>query len=79
MEESPNGKFPGPREPIAANSPPPVHDYQNFQMYLQKRAGENEGRSSSSNQQHHCDGHDDMGCFRVLIYIFFYGRNIFFD
>ncbi|KAG8042143.1 hypothetical protein G9C98_000134 [Cotesia typhae] len=68
LEESQNGKFPGPREPIAANSPPPVHDYQNFQMYLQKRAGENEGRSSSGNQQNHCDGHDDMGCFRIRLY-----------
>ncbi|XP_034944592.1 uncharacterized protein spz6 [Chelonus insularis] len=66
LEENQNGKFPGPREPIAG-SPPPVHDYQNFQMYLQKRAGENEGRSSTS-QQHHCDGVDDMGCFQVRLY-----------
>lgn len=63
LEEDQKNKLPGPREPVAG-APPPVHDYQNFQMYLQKRAGENEGRSSAS-QQHHCDGVDDMGCFQV--------------
>jgi hypothetical protein len=63
LEENQNGRLPGPREPVAG-SPPPVQDYQNFQMYLQKRAGESEGRSSSN----HCDGVDEMGCFQVRLY-----------
>ncbi|CAB0036272.1 unnamed protein product [Trichogramma brassicae] len=76
-----NGRFPGPRDPVAG-SPPPVHDFQNYQQYLQKRAGESEGRSSggtspsssssssssSSPAGHHCDGVDDMGCFQVRLY-----------
>ncbi|KAK0085367.1 hypothetical protein PV325_005318 [Microctonus aethiopoides] len=65
LEEDVNNKLPRPREPVAG-SPPPIQDYQNFQMYLQKRAGENEGRSSTT--QHHCDGVDDMGCFQVRLY-----------
>ncbi|XP_011305213.1 uncharacterized protein spz6 [Fopius arisanus] len=64
IEENPGGRLPGLREPVAG-SPPPVQDYQNFQMYLQKRAGENEGRSAN---QHHCDGVDETGCFQVRLY-----------
>jgi hypothetical protein len=71
LEESQNGRLPGPREPVVG-SPPPVHDFQNYQQYLQKRAGEIEGRSSGGvsplpgAQSHHCDGVDDMGCFQVI-------------
>lgn len=68
LEENASGKLPGLREPVAG-SPPPVQDYQNFQMYLQKRAGENEGRSA--NQQHHCDGMDERGCFQVSLQLYF--------
>ncbi|XP_015604526.1 uncharacterized protein LOC107272166 [Cephus cinctus] len=67
LEENQNGKLPSAaREPIAG-SPPPVHDFQNYQQYLQKRAGESEGRSSPGSQQH-CDGMDEMGCFQVRLY-----------
>lgn len=56
------------RDPVAG-SPPPVHDFQNYQQYLQKRANTGgEARNSGSGsgqQQHHCDGVDEMGCFQV--------------
>lgn len=65
LEENQNNRLPGPRDPVTG-SPPPVYDFQNYQQYLQKRAGENEGRSSSGSQPHHCDGVDDMGCFQVF-------------
>ncbi|XP_001604933.2 uncharacterized protein LOC100121327 [Nasonia vitripennis] len=83
LEETQGGRLPGPRDPVAG-SPPPVHDFQNYQQYLQKRAGESEGRSSGagigsgvspvqtssagSTAGHHCDGVDDMGCFQVRLY-----------
>lgn len=67
LEENQNNRFPGPRDPVTG-SPPPVYDFQNYQQYLQKRAGENEGRSSSGSQSHHCDGVDEMGCFQVRLY-----------
>ncbi|XP_015512643.1 uncharacterized protein spz6 [Neodiprion pinetum] len=72
LEENQNARLPGPREPVAG-SPPPVHDFQNYQQYLQKRAGESEARSNSGSQfqqqqQQHCDGVDDMGCFQVRLY-----------
>lgn len=62
LEENQNSRFSGLRD--TAGSPPPVHDFQNYQQYLQKRAGENEARNSGS--QHHCDGVDEMGCFQVI-------------
>ena len=64
-ETKPGGRLPGPRDPVAV-SPPPVHDFQNYQQYLQKRAGESEGRSSGGSSTHHCDGVDEMGCFQVI-------------
>ncbi|XP_012260646.1 uncharacterized protein LOC105688707 [Athalia rosae] len=74
LEENQNTRLPGPREPVSG-SPPPVHDFQNYQQYLQKRAGESEGRSSGKSQfsqqqqqQQHCDGVDEMGCFQVRLY-----------
>lgn len=54
----------GTRDPVAG-SPPPVHDFQNYQQYLQKRASTGEARNSGGAQQHHCDGVDEMGCFQV--------------
>lgn len=62
VEENQNSRINGLRD--IAGSPPPVHDFQNYQQYLQKRAGENEARNSGS--QHHCDGVDEMGCFQVI-------------
>lgn len=62
VEENQNSRINGLRD--VAGSPPPVHDFQNYQQYLQKRAGENEARNSGS--QHHCDGVDEMGCFQVI-------------
>ncbi|XP_014203484.1 uncharacterized protein LOC106635844 [Copidosoma floridanum] len=48
LEESPSGgRLPGPPRDPVAGSPPPVQDFQNYQQYLQKRAGESEARSSS--------------------------------
>ncbi|KAL2743056.1 hypothetical protein V1477_008545 [Vespula maculifrons] len=67
LEGSQSDRFPGPRDPVVG-VPPPVHDFQNYQQYLQKRAGENEARNSGSSQQHHCDGVDEMGCFQVRLY-----------
>ena len=63
LEENQNSRIAGLKD--AAGSPPPVHDFQNYQQYLQKRAGENEARNSGSSQ-HHCDGVDEMGCFQVI-------------
>ncbi|XP_020280012.1 uncharacterized protein LOC109852867 [Pseudomyrmex gracilis] len=58
----------GTRDPVAG-SPPPVHDFQNYQQYLQKRASTGEARSGGGGaQQHHCDGVDEMGCFQVRLY-----------
>lgn len=71
LEENQNRRFPGLRDPVSG-SPPPVHDFQNYQQYLQKRAGENEGRSTGpSNSQQHCDGVDEMGCFQVIKHLEF--------
>lgn len=48
------------RRPVATENPPPVHDFQNYQQYLQKRAGQNEqvtpasrisGASTSSSKE----------------------------
>lgn len=56
------------RQPVSPDSPPPVQDFQNYQQYLQKRAGvaeeapENKGDSKRST---HCDGVDEIGCFQV--------------
>ncbi|XP_011262879.1 uncharacterized protein LOC105255344 [Camponotus floridanus] len=55
------------RDPVAG-SPPPVHDFQNYQQYLQKRATTGEARNNGGSQQHHCDGVDEMGCFQVRLY-----------
>ncbi|XP_068965472.1 uncharacterized protein spz6 isoform X1 [Bombus flavifrons] len=65
LEENQNSRINSLRD--TAGSPPPVHDFQNYQQYLQKRAGENEARNSGSSQ-HHCDGVDEMGCFQVRLY-----------
>lgn len=58
----------GTRDPVAG-SPPPVHDFQNYQQYLQKRASTGEARNNGSSQQHHCDGVDEMGCFQVRSFL----------
>lgn len=58
----------GTRDAVAG-SPPPVHDFQNYQQYLQKRASTGEARNNGSSQ-HHCDGVDEMGCFQVRKFYF---------
>ena len=70
IDENQNRKFNGLRSPVNG-SPSPVHDFQNYQQYLQKHAGENEGRNTGSQ---HCDGVDEMGCFQVIILIKIYGN-----
>lgn len=63
-------QVPANRDPVTG-SPPPVHDFQNYQQYLQRRAGsDNVGRSSSGSSQHHCDGVDEHGCFQVSFFFF---------
>nr|XP_012229452.1 PREDICTED: LOW QUALITY PROTEIN: uncharacterized protein LOC105676281 [Linepithema humile] len=57
----------GTRDPVAG-SPPPVHDFQIIQQYLQKRASNRGGTTVDGAQQHHCDGVDEMGCFQVRLY-----------
>lgn len=64
LEENQGGIGSATRDPIAG-SPPPVHDFQNYQQYLQKRASTGEARNNGGSQQHHCDGVDEMGCFQV--------------
>jgi len=64
-QEVDSGSAPATREPVVG-LPPPVHDFQNYQQYLQKRASTGEARDSSG-QPHHCDGVDEMGCFQVKI------------
>ena len=39
------------RRPVSTEKPPPVYDFQNYQQYLQKRAGEGEPRIISANLQ----------------------------
>ncbi|KAH8346346.1 hypothetical protein KR084_006321, partial [Drosophila pseudotakahashii] len=57
---------------------PSVQDFQDYQQYLQKRAGvatASDGTSSngggsgaSAPSDAHCDGHDELGCFQVRLY-----------
>lgn len=52
-------------------SAPPVHDFQNYQQFLQKRAGASNGddlTQSNGDKNIHCDGYDDIGCFEVRLY-----------
>lgn len=57
------------RNPVSSENPPPVQDFQNYQQYLQKRAGAsapNENSSSNESKKPvHCDGIDEIGCFQV--------------
>ncbi|XP_031633028.1 uncharacterized protein LOC116346896 [Contarinia nasturtii] len=54
---------------------PSVGDFQNYQQYLQKRAGASSATDGSTDQQLnsdqksiHCDGYDEIGCFEVRLY-----------
>lgn len=57
-------------------SAPPIQDFQNYQQYLQKRAGATSATDGSADQQPmgsdqkaiHCDGYDEIGCFEVRLY-----------
>lgn len=65
LEDNQNSKLSVLREPISG-PPPPVQEFQEYEMYLKKRASESEGRSSVNQQ--HCDGVDEMGCYQVRLY-----------
>lgn len=61
------------RNPVSSDNPPPVQDFQNYQQYLQKRAGlstSSDGLdgSTDSKKSTHCDGVDEIGCFQVRLY-----------
>ncbi|XP_050296825.1 uncharacterized protein LOC126736491 [Anthonomus grandis grandis] len=58
------------RSPVAGSQPPSVQDFQNYQQYLQKRAGLQPGASepTSTTRPMHCDGIDALGCFQVRLY-----------
>lgn len=65
LEDNQNNKHSVLREPVAGPPPPPpVQEFQEYEMYLKKRASESEGRSSVNQQ--HCDGVDEMGCYQVI-------------
>lgn len=59
-----------------STSAPPIQDFQNYQQYLQKRAGASSATDGSavdpqlnSDQKSiHCDGYDEIGCFEVRLY-----------
>lgn len=57
------------RQPISGDNPPPVQDFQNYQQYLQKRAGAaddgTEPAKGDGKKSTHCDGVDEIGCFQV--------------
>lgn len=74
LPAAPGGRWPPHRNPVAGENPPPVHDFQNYQQYLQKRAGvetptttngPNTTAQTPSKNASHCDGIDDIGCFQV--------------
>lgn len=59
------------RSPVAASQPPSVQDFQNYQQYLQKRAGLQPSSPDSVTTQRppsQCDGVDGLGCFQVRLY-----------
>jgi len=74
LPPAPGGRWPSHRNPVTGENPPPVNDFQNYQQYLQKRAGVQTPVSTESStittqtpSKHpsHCDGVDDIGCFQV--------------
>lgn len=54
------------------SSAPPVQNFQEYQQYLQKRAGASsasDGLDQQTDQKAiHCDGYDEIGCFEVRLY-----------
>lgn len=62
----------GHRPPVMGDEPPSIQDFQNYQSYLQKRAGkpstEGEPGAANASKKSHCDGVDDLGCFQVRLY-----------
>jgi hypothetical protein len=63
-----------------SSTAPPLQDFQNYQEYLQKRAGlaQNEtfyeqrptasALKQKKQQQQICDGVDEIGCFQIRLY-----------
>ncbi|KDR20342.1 hypothetical protein L798_05509, partial [Zootermopsis nevadensis] len=77
LPAAPGGRWPSHRNPVAGENPPPVHDFQNYQQYLRKRAGVQAPVSTESpsvttqtptKNNSQCDGIDDLGCFQVRLY-----------
>ncbi|XP_069673128.1 uncharacterized protein spz6 [Periplaneta americana] len=76
LPAAPGGKWPSHRNPVTGENPPPVHDFQNYQQYLRKRAGVQAPASTETPslttqtpiKNNHCDGVDDIGCFQVRLY-----------
>ncbi|GFG40191.1 hypothetical protein Cfor_09779 [Coptotermes formosanus] len=73
LPAAPGGRWPSHRSPVTGENPPPVNDFQNYQQYLQKRAGVQTPVSTESStittqtpskNPSHCDGVDDIGCFQ---------------
>ncbi|XP_025833144.1 uncharacterized protein LOC108733152 [Agrilus planipennis] len=58
------------RNPVASSQPPSVQDFQNYQQYLQKRAGVQQTypETTTTPKPVHCDGVDALGCFQVRLY-----------
>ncbi|CAG9804743.1 unnamed protein product [Chironomus riparius] len=59
-----------------ASTAPPLQDFQNYQEYLQKRAGtapndtyfDHRNNAQKRKQQQICDGTDEIGCFQIRLY-----------
>ncbi|CAH1186049.1 unnamed protein product [Phyllotreta striolata] len=59
------------RNPVPGSQPPSVQDFQNYQQYLQKRAGLPPSAVDAGTTQRpssQCDGIDALGCFQVRLY-----------
>lgn len=59
------------RSPVTGSQPPSVQDFQNYQQYLQKRAGLPPTAADAGTTQRpssQCDGIDALGCFQVRLY-----------
>jgi hypothetical protein len=63
-------------EEYQASTAPPLQDFQNYQEYLQKRAGvapndtyfDHRNNVQKKKQQQVCDGVDEIGCFQIRLY-----------
>ena len=52
-----------------SSSAPPLQDFNQYQEYLQKRAGvASESQQKKRQQPQICDGYDEIGCFQIRLY-----------